>query len=98
MIFLQEYQDELNSYVLKNEKLFAHFKNKKFFITGAAGLIGSYLIDLIITANKTFDLNAFVYALDCNKALLDERFPDEFNKLFANRKNKNERNKKSLSP
>lgn len=79
MIFLKEYQVELITYVKSNEKLFSYFNNKKFFITGAAGLIGSYLIDLIITANSLLASNIMVYAADCNKELLDARFPDEFN-------------------
>lgn len=53
------------------------FKNKKFLITGANGLIGSYLIDFLIYLNEKFDLNINIYAVSRNKTKLLTRFGTE---------------------
>ncbi len=77
MLFLPNYKTELQEYVCENKALFENFKNKSFLITGAAGLIGSYLIDLIITANRLLDTNIVVWGIDKDKELLNQRFPDD---------------------
>lgn len=48
--------------------------NKSFLITGASGLIGSCLVDLLMTANKEGHHN-HVYALGRSKMKLQRRFP-----------------------
>ena len=53
------------------------FKNKKFLITGANGLIGSYLIAFLIYLNEKFDLNINIYAVSRNKTKLLTRFGTE---------------------
>lgn len=84
MLFIKNYKSELTDYVSCNKKLFSSFSNKSFFITGAAGLIGSYIIDLIITANELFNTNITVYALDKNATLLNERFPNCYSDTVKN--------------
>ena len=42
--------------------------DKTFLITGAAGLIASFLIDLLFYANETMDAGIRVYALVRNQA------------------------------
>ena len=37
--------------------------NKSILITGATGLIGSFLVDAIIRVNKTSTINVKVYAM-----------------------------------
>lgn len=54
--------------------------NKSFLITGASGLIGSCLIDLLMTANKVF--HNHVYALGRSKAKLQNRFNDYLESSF----------------
>ena len=78
MIFVSGYKDELKTYVEENKELLEGFSNKKILVTGAAGLIGSYLTDLIITADEIFDINCHVYAVDKDKKLLKSRFPDSY--------------------
>ena len=39
------------------------FKNKSFFITGATGFIGSYLVYVLEELNHRYDLNIKIYAL-----------------------------------
>lgn len=76
MLFCSNYREEISEYVMINKPLFKELENKKLAITGAAGLIGSYIIDLITVANELFDNNTEVLAIDRNGELLKERFPD----------------------
>lgn len=47
---------------------------KSFFLTGAAGLIGSFLADLLIFANETMQAGIRVYALVRNREYAERRF------------------------
>ena len=76
MIFVKDYRKELEQYVLENEDLLRKFDNSSFLISGAAGMIGSYIIDLLIVAGNLLKIKIIVFAVDKNKDLLDQRFPD----------------------
>lgn len=76
MIDSQNYKFELNRYVDENNLILATFTESTFLVSGAAGLIGSYLIDLLIAASRNLGLGIKVFACDRNKDLLDKRFPD----------------------
>ena len=78
MLNIAGYSDELRAYALRNEKLLHGFEGASFFVTGAAGLIGAYLIDLLIMASREFGLGLKVYACDRDRKLLEERFPPEY--------------------
>lgn len=78
MLFIKNYKTELENYVKQNKDLLCSFSNKSFFITGAAGLIGSYIVDLLITANELFSTDITVFAADIDSKLLNERFPDNY--------------------
>lgn len=49
-------------------------KGKKILITGATGLICSYLVDLIMYCNQYRDANVQVYAMGRNEAFAKKRF------------------------
>lgn len=49
-------------------------QDKKMMLSGATGLIGSFLTDVIMERNITCDMNCFVYALGRN----EERFKSRF--------------------
>lgn len=49
-------------------------KNKKILITGASGMIGSFLIDLIMLRNDRYGDNIFVYAIGRNESFAKKRF------------------------
>ena len=49
-------------------------KNRSVFISGASGLIGRYLVDVIMHKNIRDDLNCHVYALGRNEIRMDDYF------------------------
>ncbi|MCI8299997.1 MAG: NAD-dependent epimerase/dehydratase family protein [Lachnospiraceae bacterium] len=49
-------------------------QNQSFLITGASGMIGSFLIDVLMHKNRYEELNCKIYALGRNKAKAKERF------------------------
>ena len=72
-----EYKKEIND--LLNENIdYDKLKNKSILITGARGLIGSFLIDVIMLANEKNDLNCKIYALGLSSHG-KERFKDYLN-------------------
>lgn len=56
--------------------------NKNILITGANGLICSYIIDLLIHANETHNSNINIYALSRSEEKLKNRFKTYFNKKY----------------
>ena len=56
--------DELVEYVREYKELLEQFSGSRFLISGAGGLIGSYLIYLIVEANEQLGLNIQVVAVD----------------------------------
>ena len=68
------YQEELNNLSKENIN-FDLLKDKSILVTGARGLIGSYLIDLIMLLNDKSNLNCKVYALGLSSRG-KERFKD----------------------
>ena len=62
---------------------FSKLKNSSILITWASGLIGSFLIDVIMFLNKNNKLNCHIYALGLSNAGLD-RFKEYVNnELFS---------------
>ena len=74
------YTEDL-SYQIKRINL-ETLKNKKILITGATGLICSYLIDLLIYANKEYQANIDIYALSRSDKKLRERFSVYYNEKY----------------
>ena len=73
MIAVKEYGDEILQYVRNNKDVFEKIKGSSVLITGAAGLIGSYLTDLIECDNGELHTNCTVYAIDKDEELLKKR-------------------------
>jgi len=57
-------------------------KNKSILITGANGLICSYLIDLLIYTNEKNNTNISIYALSRSDKKLKERFKEYYHKEY----------------
>jgi nucleoside-diphosphate-sugar epimerase len=51
-----------------------YLKNKKVLITGASGLIGSFIVDLLMYRNTYFNDNIFITSLVRNKHYAKQRF------------------------
>lgn len=71
-MYKEQYENDLNKYLKHID--FSIFKDKSILITGATGLIGSYLIDLLIKKNEQESLNVNIYAVSRNENKLKERF------------------------
>ena len=54
-------------------------RNKKIFITGSNGLIGSFIIDVIMYLNKVYDYNTYVIANSRKKENIEKRFSSYLN-------------------
>ncbi len=52
------------------------YSNKKILIVGATGLIGSYLIDLLMYVNKRQNKNIGIVAVARSEASVKERFEE----------------------
>ena len=48
--------------------------NTRILITGASGLIGSFLVDVLMWRNKNAGMNCKVYAIGRNELMAKERF------------------------
>jgi nucleoside-diphosphate-sugar epimerase len=69
------YKNDL-TLALSTVKDFDLLKDKTILITGATGLICSYLVDLLMYNNQDGDNNVQVYAMGRNEAFAKERFKD----------------------
>lgn len=80
----------MNKYLLKDIKTTVEafvaielIKDKTFFITGANGLIGSFLIEVLMYLNEKHGLNITVIANSRSQEKLEKRFPEYLaNPLF----------------
>lgn len=57
-------------------------KNKSILITGATGLIGTFLIDVLMYRNKEYNDNIVIYAVSRNKEKAQIRFGEYFNSKY----------------
>lgn len=77
MIESKTYREDL-SYVA-NLDIFDKLKNKSIMITGACGLIGSFLVDAIMMHNKLYNDNVTVIAYDFKEEFIKNRFLNYIN-------------------
>ena len=57
-------------------------KNKSIMLSGATGLIGSFLVDVILEKNNRDNMNCTVYALGRNKEKAMARFSKHWNNPY----------------
>ena len=70
--------EELNEYVSFQKGVLEKLDKRRVLVSGAAGLIGSYLIDLLIVAKRNLGIDVKVFAVDRNADLLKARFSAEY--------------------
>lgn len=82
MIPSVEYAKEIQRYTQNNQDLLRVLHRQTLLITGAAGLIGSYLVDLLMCFNRQFHGAIRIVAVDNNAEAMTKRFScydcDEF--------------------
>lgn len=69
----QMYKTELEEYIAHFSSVFEKLENSTVLITGAAGLIGNYVVDLLMANKKTN-----VIAVDRDENRINERFGDYY--------------------
>lgn len=69
----RKYQEDV-AYVADRELPWEKLKDSAVMLSGATGLIGSFLVDIIMYQNKNRGLNCKVYALGRNQGYAKERF------------------------
>lgn len=72
------YMEDIN-FVASLELPWEKLKNKSIMLSGATGLIGSFLVDVILEKNINDNLNCTVYALGRNKEKAMARFSEHQN-------------------
>lgn len=60
---------------------YSKLKDKSIMISGASGMIGSFLVDVIMKLNKEQQLNCTIYALGRTKDKSEIRFKDYWNHI-----------------
>lgn len=78
LLEIAEYS-ELLELIAKSEINWEKLNNKTFMITGATGLIGSFLIDVLMWKNKNQNFNFYIKALGRNPKKANDRFYDYIN-------------------
>lgn len=64
---------------------FSNFKNKKILITGATGLICSFLIDVLMYRNENYNDNITIYMISRNEEKIKQRYKNyKIEKLSEN--------------
>lgn len=80
---IEEYVNTIDKYSIYDIN-WNYLKNKAFLITGATGMIGKCLIDILMNKNKKEDLNCTIIAVGRNKEKARERLGMYFdNKNFV---------------
>ena len=70
---LKKEYDTISAQIKKIDDL----KNKKVLITGASGLIGSYLVNYLVYLNKIFNSNIKIFNISRNREILLKKFNQE---------------------
>jgi len=80
MLFKHDlYEDDIHSTALITSISWDSLINKSILITGATGLIGTFLIDLLMYRNYHFNNNITIHAVSRNKTKASSRFNDYLN-------------------
>ena len=76
MLPIIQYENEIQDNVLLCEELLSSLKGTHLLITGAAGLIGSYLVDIVMAYNQWYNGSIRLTAIDSNTQAMQDRFKD----------------------
>ena len=73
-MYTELYLNELQLGLQNNKSLMDKLNNKRIVITGASGVIGRQLTDLLLMYNKLFDANIKIVAVGRDKHKLSDMF------------------------
>jgi nucleoside-diphosphate-sugar epimerase len=76
------YRKDITFFASNNRINWDKLKNKAILITGATGLIGTFLIDLLMYRNEYYKNNITIYAIGRNFAKAENRFKEYFGSSF----------------
>ena len=68
-----EYMEDVQS-VIELDLPWIQLQNKSVMLSGATGMLGSFLVDVILEKNYVEDLNCTIFALGRNEEMARERF------------------------
>ena len=71
-MYTELYLNELQLGLQNNKSLMDKLNNKRIVITGASGVIGRQLTDLLLMYNKLFDANIKIVAVGRDKHKLSD--------------------------
>lgn len=80
----KEYINQIQCVANENKQIMQSLDNKTILITGACGLIGSYLVDLIIYHNENNEGNIKLIINDKDEKLINERFSSYKDSKYMN--------------
>jgi nucleoside-diphosphate-sugar epimerase len=76
------YRKDIGFFASSNRIIWEELKNKTILITGATGLIGTFLIDLLMYRNEFYKNNITIYAIGRNSKKAENRFKEYFDSSF----------------
>ena len=82
LIHNEFYEKDIQSITNIHELNWDLFKNKSILISGATGLIGTYLIDILMHRNFKYNNNITIYAISRSLDKINTRFSDYLNSPF----------------
>lgn len=81
MIDNELYKEDIQ-YTASLELPWEKLQGKSFLITGASGLVGSYLVDVLMQRNQKFNMNCKVYAVGRNEEKAKMKFSDYWDSSY----------------
>ena len=77
----KDYQDDLSK-VTETKLPWEKMKNKNFLLSGATGMIGSCLVDVLMKQNTEHNLNCHIYALGRDEEKAKNRFGNYWESMY----------------
>ncbi|KAB1438252.1 NAD-dependent epimerase/dehydratase family protein [Candidatus Galacturonibacter soehngenii] len=79
-----KYKEQIDSVVKQGGLSLEKLKESSFMITGAAGMLGSGLVDMLIYLNEVYQYNIKIFALGRTASKLRDRFGEYVDRKYFN--------------
>lgn len=77
-----EYRNQIENMIQHSDLDWSELKNKSVLITGAAGMLASCMVDVLIILNESFSYHVSIYALGRNGNKIKKRFEEYTEKPY----------------